>query len=98
KGIFVGVGNNEFSPEEPVTREQLATLLNRIMNYESDVKDYINPFTDVKPGWSYDSIMQMNQAGVFVGFEDKSFRPKLKMTRAEMAAVLNRIKDSFDIN
>ncbi|MFA5523543.1 MAG: glycosyl hydrolase family 18 protein, partial [Tissierellales bacterium] len=32
-GIFVGVGNRKFAPEEAVTREQMATLLNRITSY-----------------------------------------------------------------
>lgn len=98
KGIFVGMGNRKFAPEEPVTREQMATLLSRITSYDTDIKGYKNPFVDVKAGWSYDSIMQMNRAGVFVGFEDKTFKPRLKMTRAEMAAVLNRVKDSINFN
>ncbi|SCG83240.1 putative glycosylase ykvQ [Proteiniborus sp. DW1] len=98
KGIFVGVGNKKFAPDEPVTREQMATLLSRITNYGTDIKEYKNPFIDVKPSWSYDSIMQMNYAGVFVGFEDKTFRPRVKMTRAEMAAVLNRVKDSINFD
>lgn len=98
KGIFAGVGNKKFAPEEPVTREQMATLLSRITNYHKNTTDYKNPFIDVKAGWSYDSIMQMNRAGVFVGFEDKTFRPKVRMSRAEMAAVLNRVKDSIDFN
>ncbi len=98
KGIFTGVGDKRFAPEEPVTREQMATLLSRITSYDSNIKDYKNPFIDVKAGWSYDSIMQMNNAGVFVGFEDKTFRPKVKMSRAEMATVLNRVKDSIDFD
>lgn len=97
KGIFEGVGNGKFAPNDPVTREQMATLLSRITDYE-DVKDYKNPFNDVKPSWSYDSIMQMNRAGIFVGFEDKTFRPKAKISRAELATVLNRVKDSIDFH
>lgn len=99
KEIFQGMGNNKFAPEEPITREQMATLLSRITNYDDiDITDYKNPFRDVKLGWSYKPILQMNYAGFFVGYEDKTFRPKQKMSRAEMAAVLNRIKDSIDFD
>lgn len=91
--IFVGIGGGKFAPEEYITREQMATLLNRIINNDKEITDYENVFTDVNPGWSYDSIIKMNYIGVFKGFEDNTFRPKVKMSRAEMAAVLNRAKD-----
>lgn len=96
KNIFAGVGNNKFAPEEHITREQMATLLDRIIDRNKETADYKNPFIDVKSGWSYSSIVKMNHIGVFKGFEDSTFRPKAKMSRAEIAAVLNRVKDSIN--
>ncbi len=98
KGIFVGMGNKRFTPEDHITREQMATLLSRIINYDRNTTGYNNPFVDVKVGWSYEAIMKMNDLGVFKGFEDNTFRPMAKMTRAEMATVLNRVKDRIKSN
>ncbi|TAH63754.1 MAG: glycoside hydrolase [Gottschalkiaceae bacterium] len=94
KDIFKGMGGNKFAPEQHITREQMATLLSRIIEKdENTIIDNKNPFIDVKNGWSYNSIIEMNSLGIFKGFEDKTFRPSEKMSRAQMAAVLNRIKD-----
>lgn len=94
KDIFKGMGGNKFDPEQHITREQMATLLSRIIEKdENTIIDNKNPFIDVKNGWSYNSIIEMNSLGIFKGFEDKTFRPSEKMSRAQMAAVLNRIKD-----
>lgn len=96
ENIFIGYGDGKFDPDEPLTREQMAVLLNRVINKEKETVKEENPFTDVKDGWAYDSIIEMNSLGVFKGFSDNTFRPKEKMSRAEMAAVLNRIKDLID--
>lgn len=98
KDIFKGIGGNRFAPNDYITREQMAVLLSRIIRYEKDSVDYYkSSFVDISDGWSYNSIVEMNHLGVFKGFEDKSFRPNKIISRAEMAAVLNRVKGFINL-
>lgn len=92
-GLMVGIGNNRFAPDESLTREEMATLLTRILKiYPSQTVQ--NPFNDVdSSSWSYPYIVTMARENIFKGYEDGSFRPKEKVTRAQMAALLDRIKD-----
>lgn len=92
--IVNGVGENKFAPDEPLTREQLAALLYNVFQFEKTSTD--NPFPDVlENDWSYDAILAMHEQGYIAGFEDGSFRPKDKCTRAQMAALMDRLKSNF---
>jgi len=96
-GIVKGVKEGEFAPEEQLTREQMAAMLSRIFNYESgSISNYSNPFSDISSNhWAYKDILILNKFNVFTGYEDGKFRPKNSITRAEMAALMNRISDNI---
>lgn len=92
-GLMNGKGNQSFAPDEFMTREEMATLLSRLLKISpSNNKNTI--FRDIEPNrWSYPFIVAMTERKIFEGFEDKTFRPTEKVTRAQMAALLERIKD-----
>lgn len=97
-GIVKGIAEGEFAPDQPLTREQMAVMLSRIFNYKEsvDILEYPNPFSDIDSAhWAYEEIMILNKLGIFTGYEDGSFRPKKSITRAEMAALMNRISDDI---
>ena len=90
-----GKGNQKFAPDEFLTREEMATLLSRLLKISPEAKKD-NPFSDISSTqWSYPYIVSMAEEKIFEGFEDNTFRPKDKVTRAQMAALLDRIKDKL---
>lgn len=93
-GIVSGVGGNKFAPQEGVTREEMAVIIDNAMIFSNAVNFYDNPFSDVSReanSWSYDSIIKMYHNGVIAGFPDGTFRPWDKITRAQMAAMMDRL-------
>lgn len=91
-----GIGNLKYAPNDPLTREQLATILQNIFQYNIEETDKL-PFPDVSPdNWAYNSILAMKQHEIFSGFEDLTFRPKGISTRVQMAALMSRLKESLE--
>ncbi len=48
-------------------------------------------FTDISNHWSKDIVVSMAEKGIIKGYDDKTFRPDNKITRAEAAAILYRV-------
>lgn len=48
-------------------------------------------FTDIETHWSKDIVISMAEKGIIKGYDDKTFRPDNKITRAEAAAILYRV-------
>ncbi|MHA7966740.1 InlB B-repeat-containing protein [Paenibacillus sp. CAU 1782] len=94
-GITNGTGNNEFSPDAPISREQMAALT--LKYFESDRIPY--PLTDhtsepedisdISP-WAVDAAKKLWQAGLFTGDANGHFKPLSQATRAEAAALFMR--------
>ncbi|MDQ0255754.1 spore germination protein YaaH [Evansella vedderi] len=95
-GIVSGIGNNRFGPEDPLTREQLAAILQNIFKFDFN-RPSRSPFPDISPNdWSYGSILAIQQKGYLSGFEDGTFRPRSRSTRAQMAALMHRMAAEFE--
>ena len=47
-------------------------------------------FSDMKGHWAHEAILRTTSLGIVNGFPDGTFRPNLKVTRAEFAAMLVR--------
>jgi len=93
-GIATGNGNNIFSPNENVTREQLACFF---LNYaefvagEPIVTTQVEPnFTDSNKisSWAKPAIMFCTQSGIMGGKGNGILDPKGNATRAELSAML----------
>jgi len=92
-GIILGVGNNLFEPEKPVTREQMTVLADRLIKELpcNEEEDDIN-FSDVSPDrWSFDSIARLARHGIVNGFPDGMYYPEEVITRAQAAVLVNQI-------
>lgn len=85
-GILVGVGGGRFDPDAPVTREQMAVLLDRLFGDDPVYQGAIGlaPFSDADPSreWSYGAICRMAARGFIKGFQDGTFRPYEAISRA----------------
>lgn len=95
KNILTGAGENLFSPDEPVTREQMAVIMT---NYASQMGIPIpaplaeTTFMDsgsISP-WAAIQVTAMQRAGVVKGRAAGRFEPQAAATRAEISAMLRR--------
>ena len=50
-------------------------------------------YSDVKGHWAENAINTWSDYGILLGYEDGNFRPGNDITRAEMAAIINRVMD-----
>jgi len=101
KAIVEGIGDNQFAPASFITREQLATMVERYITYVESTTDRVHvtpgvaiPFTDADQISAYakDAMDKAVIHGLIIGYPDKSVKPLQNITRAETAAVIHRIK------
>lgn len=94
-GIVNGVSDKSFGIGMHITRQDMASMLFRAAKVGgitlSDVKDA--SFTDEAyvSDYAYNAVMTMAKAGVINGFEDGSFAPLGKATRAQATKVIYEI-------
>ncbi|MDJ0923313.1 MAG: DUF4397 domain-containing protein [Acidimicrobiia bacterium] len=86
-GITVGTGDGEFSPNDTITRGQMAAFLKRAFNIPASE---IDAFTDDDGSIFEDDINAIAAAGIAVGTGDGEFSPNDPVTRAQMATFLAR--------
>lgn len=93
RGILQGVGNDQFAPEQRLTRWQAALMLVRAHNVSLENRP--DPgFTDVPYDYEYyDVIAAAVDEGLFEGKDDNKFDPGAALERREMAVLLQRIYD-----
>ena len=95
KGIIQGKGNNQFAPDQAVTREEAAAILlsyAKATGYELPVARVPFAFSDgakIENGYQ-EAVAAMQKAGVIIGKEGSSFNPKASASRAEISAMLHR--------
>ncbi len=95
-GIVMGYSDNEFAPDEPISREQAAAIIFRYAGYKGTVPegqwasriDYTD-LSEISP-WASESIMFCTTENIMVGRSNNTFDPKANITRAECASVLER--------
>ena len=95
KEIVNGTGAASFEPDRPVTREEMAVIMQRYagkLGYTLPKEREAEIFADNATITSdmKDAVQAMQQAGVMNGKGGRLFAPKDTATRAEAAAVLRR--------
>lgn len=96
-GIVFGTSETEFSPNENITREQIAVLLYRYGKYKGIASDEESSFdlsaysdSDDISDYAKDAMQYACESGIFEGYEDGSLCPGQLATRAEIAVILTR--------
>lgn len=89
-GYVNGKGGSLFGPEEWITREQMAVILCRAKGLTSTKAA---SFTDADSisGWARDAVNAAAEAGILQGGSDGALRPQDRVTRAEMAVMVDRL-------
>ncbi len=89
----------EINPQAAASREWVATVMVRALGHEAQALGKMKSklsFTDagaVSPdrvGYVFEAV----QMGLFEGYDDGSFKPKRSVSRAEMAAILERFLEA----
>lgn len=95
-GLVSGYGNGKFGPEDPVTREQMATILYRYIQSKgggfSENWTYTPNFPDRGDisSWAYEPVCWMVKSGIMNGMGDGTLKPGGTATRAQVATILFR--------
>lgn len=90
KGYVKGLEPNVFGPEVSLTRAQFVTLLARVYNWQLPAKPKLS-FKDTIPAYAQGAVQVALSKGIIKGYDDKTFKPDKSITRAEAAAILDRI-------
>ncbi len=90
--IINGAGN-KMMPNDAITREQTFTILARAFLHMENDKGAADNFSDAGAvsDWAKPATNALIESGVVQGDTTNTIRPKADVTRAEFAAMLNRI-------
>jgi hypothetical protein len=89
--MIQGYADGSFQPDSPITREEVATILQRALALLP--LEHPPPFTDVPAdSWAYSPVQAVVANGLMVGFPDGSFHPASPATRAEACIVSARAR------
>lgn len=92
KNIVNGISENEFGVGKPITRQDAATILFRILNATSDTAEQ-EKFADDEDIAEYakESIYTLKNSKMISGYSDGTFRPNSHITRAEAVQMIYNI-------
>lgn len=99
-GIVSGYGGNLFGPDDPITREQLATILYRYSQYrgyDTSASGRTSSFSDSARISSY-AFVSMNWAvskGLLSGVSTSTLAPSGNADRAQVATILMRFQEEI---
>ena len=98
--IVDGVGDGKFAPNDPITRAQMCTMIERYLALYKKAWKVTLPETgsvsvmvdeSAIPAYALAAVKQCQRHGLVNGFEDGTFRPNDLSTRAQVAAVIYRM-------
>ena len=100
--IFAGYGKDKFGPDDPITREQLAAIFYRYVDYKGydlTVKGNLDKFKDADKITDYaKTAMQWAVgSGLVKGKSGNLLDPQGTATRAEIAAMLHRFIEKYEL-
>ena len=95
-GYINGVGDNMVNPKGNATREEVAVILCRIFNIDSEYTGNTGFKDDSKiSSWARSSVFALSKLGYLNGTPDGNVNPKSNITRAELITLLNNFADTY---
>ncbi len=93
-GVIHGYGDGTFKPEKTITREEMVTMLSRVINFDNVAKDSSKGnFNDLAGSYAADEIIAGAQAGIINGKANGRFDAGSNASRAEaIQIILNALK------
>ena len=102
-GIISGYEDGTFRPDNKITREEAMAIIARSMNYTkleaNSSKTALNGYKDASKVSDYakDSVAKCIVSGVVTGRKADVLAPKANITRAEAAAIIQKLLKSSDL-
>ena len=96
-GIIKGVSDTEFGVGQPITRQDMAVIIDRVLAYcGKSLETGQISFIDAESISNYatESVNKLTTAGLINGFEDGTFKGLQELTRAEAAKVIDGARAS----
>lgn len=89
-GVLKGYGDGNYGPNDYITRAELVTLLDRVMDYQNSAS---NTFEDLDDNWYTENVLKGVAAGIITGDQNGTdlIRPNDHLTREEAAAIFARV-------
>ncbi len=97
-GIVNGTGNYKFNPDRNITREEMAVMVNRYLEYKGIfLENDSNEFADSNKvdTWASVAVEKLGKAGIVNRKNDGKFDPKDFATRAELVMILYRVMQTY---
>lgn len=93
--IMRGYSDTEFGPDDPVTRQELATILFRYADYkgyDTTARADLSRYEDVNEvaEWALEAMQWVNAEGLITGTTATTLSPTSNASRAEVAVILMR--------
>lgn len=87
-GIVNGYDDGTFKPNNAITRGELAAIIARFIG---GVYSGGDRFNDISGHWAAEAINRAAYYGWINGYEDATYRPDQKITRAEAMTLINNV-------
>lgn len=89
EGLFKGLGNRKFAPNDTMTRAMVVQALFNAKGQPEPPAE--QPFVDVaEDAWYRNAVAWATEKGLVKGVNNQRFAPEKKMTRQELATILWR--------
>lgn len=89
---LLGFPDGSIRPEEPVTREQLAQILFRLMEQRPENLQTESAFCDLPHSrWSYEAVSALAGLGILTGGEEGRFEPGKNVSGNVLTVTMNMI-------
>lgn len=99
-GLVEGYSDEEFAPEQNIIREQMAAIVYRyakFKGYNTEVNGTLNYADNADiSDYAKDAVIWNSDNGIMFGNDDNTFAPKDNTTRAQAAAVFERIVENMN--
>ncbi|OUN45566.1 hypothetical protein B5G26_00630 [Anaerotignum lactatifermentans] len=90
-GYISGDGNGIFRPNDPVTRQEAAAMISRILDLkQNESRAYRYTDSYAISNWAKGMVGAVSDAGIMAGYPDGSFGPDKVLTRAEAVLALDK--------
>ena len=99
-GIIEGMGGNMFAPAATITREQMASVLDRYIKYKAfDLTPVPSGDVFADDGriseWAKEAVKNIQDLGIIIGRPGNIFDPQGLATHAEVAAIFTRFVEVY---
>ena len=96
-GAMNGTSSSTFQPEESITREEVFTVLARVLCLETKDHSSVKKFTDYEDisFWALDAVSGLVENGYIDGYPDGTLQPGGDITRAELAQMFHNLFKTY---